>query len=97
MKYPQDVSLSRRRLLQAGVAAGVAATMGSSVATAASAPAKPGVLMRTIPSTGEKIPAVGVGTNAFGVTSAEELAELRKVPRRGAAPKPAARTPRAKG
>ena len=26
-----------------------------------------------------------------------ELAELRKVPRRGAAPKPAARTPRAKG
>lgn len=79
MKYPQDVSLSRRRLLQAGVAAGVAATMGSSVATAASAPAKPGVLMRTIPSTGEKIPAVGVGTNAFGVTSAEELAELRKV------------------
>ena len=35
--------------------------------------------MRTIPSTGEKIPAVGVGTNAYGVTSAEELAELRKV------------------
>jgi len=78
MKDPHDSMLSRRRLLQAGVAAGVAATLGSSLATAASAP-KVGVLMRTIPSTGEKIPAVGVGTNAYGVTSAEELAELRKV------------------
>jgi aryl-alcohol dehydrogenase-like predicted oxidoreductase len=79
MKDPQEFSFSRRRVLQAGMAAGVAATMGSSIASAASAPAKPGVLMRTIPSTGEKIPAVGVGTNAYGVTSAEDLAELRKV------------------
>jgi len=37
------------------------------------------VIMRTIPSTGEKLPAVGVGTNAYGVSSAEDLAELRKV------------------
>jgi aryl-alcohol dehydrogenase-like predicted oxidoreductase len=79
MKNPQDSVLSRRRVLQAGMAAGVAATFGPSLAAAASAPTKPGVLMRTIPSTGEKIPAVGVGTNAYGVTSAEELAELRKV------------------
>jgi aryl-alcohol dehydrogenase-like predicted oxidoreductase len=78
MKDPQDLSFSRRRVLQAGVAAGVAATLGTTVASAAT-PAKPAVLMRTIPSTGEKIPAVGVGTNAFGVTAAEELAELRKV------------------
>jgi len=76
---PQDFSLSRRRVLQAGVAAGVAATLGSSLAAAASAPTKPGVLTRAIPSTGEKIPVVGVGTNAFGVTGADELAELRKV------------------
>ena len=79
MKHPQDSVISRRRVLQGGVAAGVAATLGGSLATAANAPAKPGVLMRAIPSTGEKIPAVGVGTNAYGVTSAEELAELRKV------------------
>jgi aryl-alcohol dehydrogenase-like predicted oxidoreductase len=78
MKDPQDFLLSRRQVLQAGVATGVAATLGSSLATAASAP-KAGVLMRTIPSTGEKIPAVGVGTNAYGVTSAEELTELRRV------------------
>ena len=79
MNDPQDSIVSRRRVLQAGMAAGVAATLGSSLATAANAPAKPGVLMRAIPSTGEKIPAVGVGTNAYGVTAAEELAELRRV------------------
>jgi aryl-alcohol dehydrogenase-like predicted oxidoreductase len=61
------------------VAAGVATTLGSSFASAATATPKPGVLMRTIPSTGEKIPAVGVGTNAYGVTAAEELTELRKL------------------
>src|SRR6478735_12449158 len=72
-------SLSRRALIQAGVAAGVAVTVGESFAAAANAPAKPGVIMRTIPSTGEKLPVVGVGTNAYGVTSAEDLAELRKV------------------
>jgi aryl-alcohol dehydrogenase-like predicted oxidoreductase len=71
--------LSRRHLVQAGVAAGVAVTVGESFAAAANAPAKPGVIMRTIPSTGEKLPVVGVGTNAYGVTSAEDLAELRKV------------------
>jgi len=71
--------LSRRHLIQAGVAAGVAVSVGESFAAAANAPAKPGVIMRTIPSTGEKLPAVGVGTNAYGVTSAEDLAELRKV------------------
>ena len=72
-------SLSRRALIQAGVAAGVAVTVGESFAAAANAPAKPGVIMRTIPSTGEKLPAVGVGTNAYGVSRAEDLAELRKV------------------
>ncbi|HYP80411.1 MAG TPA: aldo/keto reductase [Steroidobacteraceae bacterium] len=71
--------LSRRHLIQAGVAAGVAVTVGESFAAAANAPAKPGVIMRTIPSSGEKLPVVGVGTNAYGVTSAEDLAELRKV------------------
>jgi len=75
----QHLRISRRALIQAGVAAGVTATLGQSLATAASAPARSGMLMRSIPSTGEKIPAVGVGTNAYGVTGAEELAELRKV------------------
>jgi aryl-alcohol dehydrogenase-like predicted oxidoreductase len=67
---------SRRQVMQAGVAAGVAFAMRG--ASAAEARALPPVL-KTIPSSGEKIPAVGIGTNAFGVTSAEELAELKRV------------------
>jgi aryl-alcohol dehydrogenase-like predicted oxidoreductase len=75
----QNFRVSRRAVIQAGVAVGVTAALGQSAAEAASAPPRSGVLMRTIPSTGEKIPAVGVGTNAYGVSSADELAELRKV------------------
>jgi aryl-alcohol dehydrogenase-like predicted oxidoreductase len=68
--------LSRRRVIQAGVAASVA--LATRTSFAAEAKALPPIL-KTIPSTGEKLPAVGVGTNAFGVTSAEELAELKRV------------------
>jgi len=34
---------------------------------------------RAIPSSGEALPVVGVGTNAYGVTAAEELAARREV------------------
>jgi aryl-alcohol dehydrogenase-like predicted oxidoreductase len=68
-----DTDIQRRRLLQAGVAAGVvAATHGSFAAV----PATQAPIMKTIPSTGEKLPAVGVGTNAFGN---EDQVELKKV------------------
>lgn len=84
MKDHQHSRFSRRGLIRAGLATGVAAALGQPLARAAAATAtgpatKPVPLLRTIPSTGEKIPAVGVGTNAFGVTTPEELAELRKV------------------
>jgi aryl-alcohol dehydrogenase-like predicted oxidoreductase len=64
---------SRRGVIQSGVAAGVALAMRSS--WAADARALPQIL-KTIPSTGEKLPAVGVGTNAFGN---EDPAELKRV------------------
>jgi len=73
----RDTDILRRRLIQAGVAAGVAAATGGAFAAAATKPLPQ--ILKTIPSTGEKLPAVGVGTNAFGVTSAEELAELKRV------------------
>ncbi len=76
MSSTKHGKLSRRRVIQAGVAAGVALTLRASLA----ADAKPlAPILKTIPSTGEKLPAVGVGTNAFGVSSAEELAELKRV------------------
>jgi aryl-alcohol dehydrogenase-like predicted oxidoreductase len=68
--------LSRRQMIQAGVAAGVAMATGGAFAAAASS--LPPIL-KTIPSSKEKLPAVGTGTNAYGVTGAEELAELKRV------------------
>jgi aryl-alcohol dehydrogenase-like predicted oxidoreductase len=71
-----DRDISRRRVIQAGVAAGVALAMGQSFAAAASSLP---LITKAIPSTGEKLPVVGTGTNAYGVTSAEDLAELKRV------------------
>jgi aryl-alcohol dehydrogenase-like predicted oxidoreductase len=71
------MELSRRRVLQAGLATGVAAAIGSPLLSAAEPASAP--ILRTIPSTGEKLPAVGIGTNAFGVTAPEELAAIREV------------------
>jgi hypothetical protein len=37
------------------------------------------MLTKAIPSTGEKIPVVGLGTNQFGVDSDDEIAARRDV------------------
>jgi aryl-alcohol dehydrogenase-like predicted oxidoreductase len=71
-----DKEISRRRVIQAGVAAGVAVATSGAFAAAASTGA---LITKAIPSTGEKLPVVGTGTNAYGVTGAEELAELKRV------------------
>jgi aryl-alcohol dehydrogenase-like predicted oxidoreductase len=68
-----ETDFLRRRLIQAGIAAGMtAATNG----VFAAAPAQLALILKTIPATGEKIPAVGVGTNAYGN---EDQAELKRV------------------
>ena len=77
MSGTMDREFSRRQVIQAGVAASVAVAVGGH-ALAADAKALPQII-KTIPSTGEKLPAVGTGTNAYGVTSAEDLAELKRV------------------
>ncbi len=78
MSGMSEKEFSRRRVIQAGVAAGVAMATSGAFAAAASRPTLAPIL-KTIPSTGEKLPAVGTGTNAYGVTSAEDLAELKRV------------------
>lgn len=71
-----DRDFSRRQVIQAGVAAGVALATGQAFAAAASSLP---LITKAIPSTGEKLPVVGTGTNAYGVSSAEDLAELKRV------------------
>jgi aryl-alcohol dehydrogenase-like predicted oxidoreductase len=64
---------SRRDVLRAGILGGVAvAVHAPGVQSADSTP-----ILKAIPSTGEKIPVIGLGTNAYGVTDAAEIA-LRK-------------------
>ena len=70
------MTVTRRRLFQLGIAAAVA---GSSRLDAAD---KPAVITRAIPSSGEKLPVIGLGTNRYGVTAAADLAARRDVLRR---------------
>jgi aryl-alcohol dehydrogenase-like predicted oxidoreductase len=75
---------SRRDVLKLGVGAGAALVLGPQVLRASALPVQGGQLMKTIPSSGEQIPAVGLGTaSSFSqaARTAEEHAELREVVR----------------
>jgi aryl-alcohol dehydrogenase-like predicted oxidoreductase len=66
---------SRRDVLRAGILGGVAvAVHAPGVQSADSTP-----ILKAIPSTGEKIPVIGLGTNAYSVTDAAELASRKEV------------------
>jgi aryl-alcohol dehydrogenase-like predicted oxidoreductase len=63
---------SRRRILQAGVASGMIASLPATVRSqVAGEPAN--VITRPIPSTGEPVPVIGIGTNQFGRTEYENV------------------------
>ena len=68
--------LSRRTFVAAGVGAAVSLALGP-LARAASPPAP--LITRPIPSTGEKLPVIGLGTNAYGVTDPAEFAARKEV------------------
>jgi aryl-alcohol dehydrogenase-like predicted oxidoreductase len=66
---------SRRDVLRAGIVGGIALALHAPGARCAeSAP-----ILKAIPSSGEKIPVIGLGTNAYGVTDAAELASRKEV------------------
>ncbi|HEV7631394.1 MAG TPA: aldo/keto reductase [Steroidobacteraceae bacterium] len=73
-----DTRVSRRRLLQTGLVGGAGLALASRLAWAAEAASLP-LITRSIPSTGEKIPVIGVGTNAYGVAAPEEVAAIKAV------------------
>lgn len=77
MTDPGHFNVTRRSVLAAGVAAGACVTLGSSLAAAADSSGQ--LILRAIPSTGERLPVIGIGTNAFGVSAPEELAAIREV------------------
>jgi len=73
---------SRREVLKLGVGAGAALALGQDILGASTLPLQEGQLLKTIPSSGETIPAVGLGTASSFSRAArtpEEHAELREV------------------
>lgn len=73
---------SRRDVLRIGAGAGAALALGGDLLGAVTTPLQEGQLMKTIPSSGEKVPAVGLGTASSFSRAArtpEEHAELLEV------------------
>ena len=77
MKPDAGTHYTRREVLAAGVAGAVAFALGGGAA-AAGAPAGE-LITRPIPATGERLPVIGLGTNAYGVSDPAEYAARREV------------------
>lgn len=77
--------VSRRSVVQGGLATGVGLALGGQWAAAAELAGKAvggsnlPVITKPIPSTGELLPVVGLGTNQYSVTTPEEIAARREV------------------
>lgn len=78
MHSPGNRKVSRRSVVAGGVAGGVGLALGAAFPFAASAASLPQIT-KPIPSSGEKLPVVGIGTNQYSVTSPEDLAARREV------------------
>jgi aryl-alcohol dehydrogenase-like predicted oxidoreductase len=73
-----DTRISRRTAIKSGVAAGLAMSTASWAAWAAETAALPPIT-KTIPSSGEKLPVIGLGTNQYSVTTPDEIDARREV------------------
>jgi aryl-alcohol dehydrogenase-like predicted oxidoreductase len=67
---------SRRDVLRAGILGGAAMALHASSHAQAAESAS---ILKAIPSSGEKIPVIGLGTNAYSVTDAAEVASRKEV------------------
>jgi aryl-alcohol dehydrogenase-like predicted oxidoreductase len=76
-----DTDLGRRRLLHACTGLAIAAALPPAVLAdaAPAASAKTALLTRPIPASGEQLPMVGLGTNAYGVADPAEIAKRQAV------------------
>jgi aryl-alcohol dehydrogenase-like predicted oxidoreductase len=82
---PEPTNPSRREALKLGVFAGAGLAFGGwpSLPFADAAEQQQlALITKPIPSSGQRIPVVGVGTNAYGVTTPEQKAPLRDVLKR---------------
>lgn len=75
----KNQQFTRRTVVQTGIAAAAAGLAASTFSLPGASAAAAAPILRKIPSTGEMLPAVGIGTNAFSVNAPEELAAVRDV------------------
>jgi aryl-alcohol dehydrogenase-like predicted oxidoreductase len=74
--------ITRRQAIRIGALAGLGLTFGRRLFSAEAAPTTASLVTRPIPSTGERLPVVGLGTNRYGVSTPEERAPLKEVLKR---------------
>ncbi len=79
MSRSDPLYLTRRDALVAGLLAGAGWLSGRGAASAEPRSRPPRLIEKPIPSTGERLPVVGLGTNGFNPRTPEELAALRAV------------------
>ncbi len=79
MPHRSRQPVSRRELIKLGVIAGAASLAGRTAFSAASGPQASALITRPIPSTGENLPVVGLGTNNYSPATPEERAARRAV------------------
>jgi aryl-alcohol dehydrogenase-like predicted oxidoreductase len=75
-----DLAVSRRDFLAAAVAAGAGSWLSPTLPAAEPAAPALALITKAIPATGEKIAAIGLGTDSFGEPAREEIrAELKRM------------------
>ncbi len=75
MSQSNDSPVSRRHVMQAGMLAGISSMLPASLLAADVATP---LISKPIPSTGEKLPVIGVGTNQFGRADAGAIRDVLK-------------------
>lgn len=78
MKSRSSKQFSRREIIAAGATAGLALTLPGARAAWAQR-TEPEPILKAIPSSGEKIAVIGLGTNAYGVTDPVDIAARKEV------------------
>ncbi|MGA3157146.1 MAG: aldo/keto reductase [Steroidobacteraceae bacterium] len=73
MDFMRHAAVTRRELLRAGVAAGVVAALGTHAR--AQTPSGP-LLTKPVPASGQRLPVIGIGTNAFRLSNLDSLRPL---------------------
>lgn len=76
MKYP---SVTRRETLQAGAAVAAGLALGGLAPAGGKEQSRLAPITKPIPSTGERLPVIGLGTNQYSVQTPEEMAGLQQV------------------